>query len=251
MCSGIFPHIARPDNMKKAIIIGATSGIGAALYKTLLKHHYQVGITGIDLTVVDAINDRSQKNLFAEFLDSRQGHTAEKIRGMTDRLEGLDLLVFCAGIGHLNLDQNYEVQNAANEINVLAFTEVADYSWRFFEEQGHGHFVSLSSIAGLFGYHKAPAYHAAKSYQINYLESLRQKAFHSGKPIYITDIRPGFVETAMTEGKKKFWPVSADKAAEQIYRHIEQHHDIGYVPGRWWLVAGILNLLPSWLRKRF
>jgi len=55
----------------------------------------------------------------------------------------------------------------------------------------------------------------------------------------------------MTEGKKMFWPVSAAKAAQQIYRHIEQHHDIGYVPGRWWLVAGLLNLLPSWIRKRF
>lgn len=237
--------------MKKAIIIGATSGIGEALYKELLKHHYRVGITGIDRAVVDSINKRSLKNLFAVYLDSREGHTAEVIEEMIKRLEGLDLMVFCAGIGHLNRDQNFEIQNAANEINVMAFTEVADLSWRYFEQQGHGHFVSLSSIAGLFGYHKAPAYHAAKSYQINYLESLRQKAFHSGKPIYITDIRPGFVQTAMTEGKKMFWPVSAAKAAQQIYRHFEQHHDIGYVPGRWWLVAGLLNLLPSWIRKRF
>lgn len=237
--------------MKKAIIIGATSGIGEALYKELLKHHYRIGITGIDRAVVDAVNKRGLKNLFAVYLDSREGHTSEVIKNICEQLDGLDLMVFCAGIGHLNRDQGFEVQNAANEINVMAFTEVADISWRLFEQQGHGHFVSLSSIAGLFGYHKAPAYHAAKSYQINYLESLRQKAFHSGKPIYITDIRPGFVQTAMTEGKKLFWPVSAPKAAQQIYRHIEQHHDIGYVPGRWWLVAGILNLLPAWLRKRF
>ncbi|MEN9510764.1 MAG: hypothetical protein RLZZ370_583 [Bacteroidota bacterium] len=237
--------------MKKAIIIGATSGIGAALSRELLRHHYRVGVTGIDQAVVAEINNRKQANLFAVFLDSREGHTAEVIQEMTRQLEGLDLMVFSAGIGHLNQGQAYALQNEANEINVMAFTEVADVSWRYFEQQGHGHFVSISSIAGLFGYHKAPAYHAAKSYQINYLEALRQKAFHSGKPIYITDIRPGFVATGMTEGKKLFWPVSAAQAARIIYRHVAQHHDIGYVPGRWKLIAGLLNLLPAWIRKRF
>lgn len=102
-------------------------------------------------------------------------------------MNSLDQLILSTGNGQLNKNLRYIVENNTNKLNVITFTEIADWSYRFFEEQGHGHFVSITSISGLFGYRVAPAYHAAKSYQIKYMEALRQKAYRArltGKSIY-------------------------------------------------------------------
>lgn len=236
--------------MKKTIIIGATSGIGKALTKILLDNNYNVGIMGRKMDVLEKFKKNTSQNLEVKYLDCTIDNNAEKITELAETLGGLDLLIFSAGIGNLNRNLGFKVENEANKLNVLAFTEIADWSFRFFEKQGYGHFVSITSLAGLFGYRKAPAYHAAKAYQIIYLEGLRQKAYKSGKSIFITDVRPGFVDTAMSKGKKQFWVISKEHAAKQIFSIIQKRKDVGYCPKRWWLIAFIIKLLPNWVRKR-
>jgi len=236
--------------MKKAIIIGATSGIGKELAKLFIGNNYKVGLTGLETNGVEQLRQNNQECLELKYFDCTKENNSEKITELVASLGGLDLLIFSAGIGHLNHNQGFEVENRANKLNVLAFTEIADWSYRFFEKQGKGHFVAISSIAGLRGYRVAPAYHAAKSYQISYLEALKQKAHRSGKPIYITDIRPGFVETEMSVGKRQFWVATKEKAARQIFGIIKKRKDIGYVTKRWQIIAIIMQLVPAWLHKR-
>jgi len=239
--------------LKKAIIIGGTSGIGQGLATILLTNNYTVGLTGIKKNITEDLQNLCQKNLEVKYLNCLTDNTSEKIIGLVEILGGLDLLIFSAGIGNLGNNLGFEVENNANKLNVLAFTEIADWSYRFFEKQGHGHFVAITSISGLFGSRIAPAYHAAKSYQINYLEALRQRARRDrkiGKLIYVTDIRPGFVDTAMTKGNKMFWVATKDKAAKQIFELIKKKRGYGYVTNRWRIVAGIIKILPTWIRNR-
>jgi len=239
--------------LKKAIIIGGTSGIGQGLATVLLTNNYKVGLTGIKKNIVEDLQNLDQKNLEVKYLNCLTDNTSEKITELVEILGGLDLLIFSAGIGNLDSNLGFEVENNANKLNVLAFTEIADWSYRFFEKQGHGHFVAITSISGLFGCRSAPAYHAAKSYQINYLEALRQRARRdrkTGKLIYVTDIRPGFVDTAMTKGKKTFWVATKDKAAKQIFELIKKKRGYGYVTNRWRIVAVIIKILPTWIRNR-
>lgn len=236
--------------MQKAIIIGATSGIGKALAELLIANNYKVGITGIEQNILEKLRNSNSKNLEIKYLDCKKDSTSERVTELVETLGGLDLLIFSAGIGNLNKDLGFKVENEANKLNVLAFTEIADWSYRFFEKQGNGHFVAISSMAGLFGYRVAPAYHAAKSYQINYLEGLRQKVHKSGSPICVTDIRSGFVDTAMSKRKGGFWVVTKEKVASQIFALIKKRKGIGYCSKRWRIVAIILKLLPSWIRIR-
>jgi short-subunit dehydrogenase len=247
-----FCSVYQPEKnvMQKAIIIGATTGMGRELAHVLMANNYKVGITGLEKELLEEMEQAHPEHFVAHHYNCTTDSNAVEIQKLIDRLGGLDLLVLSAGIGGLNKDLGYEVENRANKLNVLAFTEIADWSYRFFEKQGHGQFVSLTSLAGLFGYRVAPAYHAAKAYQINYLEALRQKANKSGLPIYITDIRPGFVDTAMTEDKKGFWRCSVEKASRQIYSSIRRKKNIGYISRRWVIVATIVRLLPRFLRNR-
>jgi len=236
--------------MKKAIIIGATSGIGKELVKLLISNNYKVGLTGLHTNGIEELRQNNPEQLELIYFDCTKESSSKRIAEIVTSLGGLDLLIFSAGIGHLNHNQGFEVENHANKLNVLAFTEIADWSYRFFEKQGAGHFVAISSIAGLRGYRVSPAYHAAKSYQIRYLEALKQKAYRSEKPIYITDVRPGFVETEMSVGKKQFWVTSKEKAAKQIFRLIKKKKGMGYVSRRWQIIAIIMMLLPRWIHRR-
>lgn len=236
--------------MKKAIIIGGTSGIGYGLAKILLDNNYKVAITGIQKKLIQEIQNNQQPNLHVTYLDCKKNNSSLVIPELINWLGGLDLLVFSAGIGNLNKDLGFKVENEANLLNVNGFTEISDWSYRYFMEQGYGHYVAITSLSGIFGSRVAPAYHAAKAYQISYLEGLRQKAKKSKQPVYITDVRPGFVDTPITEGKKTFWSASAEKAGRQIFRLILRKKSVGYVSKRWGAVAGLIKTFPRFLRNR-
>lgn len=233
--------------MKNAIIIGGTLGIGEALSKVLLANNYKVVVTGIEKDVIEHLKKSNYNNLEVTYLDCIKDDISKTIIKIVDALGVLDVLVLSAGIGNLNNDLGFEGQNNANRLNVLGFTEIADWSYRFFEKQGYGHFVAITSISGVFGSYVAPAYHAAKAYQINYLAGLRQKAQRSQASILITDVRPGFVHTSMTAGKKMFWSSTKEKAGKQIFDLIKKKRTVGYITKRWRIIAILIKILPNWL----
>jgi len=236
--------------VNKCIIVGGTSGIGKALAELLLRHGYKVVLTGVERDDLSPLQETYTATLTVDYFDCIQIKSSVRLTELTETLGGLDLLIFSAGIGHLNKNLGFEVENYANKLNVLAFTEVVDWSYRYFERQGHGHLVAISSITGLFGYGNAPAYNAAKAYQITYLEGLRQKAMKSGNRFYVSDIRPGFVDTDISRELKTFWLATPEKAARQIFNIIKQRKPVGYVTKRWVLIAIVIKLIPDWIRVR-
>jgi short-subunit dehydrogenase len=236
--------------MKKAIVIGGSSGIGKALVELLLKNNYRVGLSGIERDDLSELRYLHPQHLIIQYIDCSKDNCSREILELVNQLGGLDLMIFSAGIGHLNKDLGYPVENKANLVNVLGFTEVVDWSYRYFQQQGSGHLVALSSFSGLFGYRTSPAYTAAKGYQINYLEALRQKAHHSKLPVYVTDIRPGFVDTEISKELKRFWVITPERAARQIYTAIQKKRGMMYVAKRWRLLSWVIKLLPDWLRGR-
>lgn len=236
--------------MEKAIIIGGTSGIGKALAAVLLENQYHLAITGIEKEFIKTVQNEEKEHLLVDYLDCINDNIKEKLETLVERLGGLDLLVFSAGKANLSKELGFEIEHTANQLNVLAFAEVADWAYRYFEDKGGGHFVGLSSVSGLFGSRFGPAYHAGKSFQIVYMEGLRHLARKSKLPVYITDVRPGYVSTPMTEGKKMFWATTPEKAARQIFRLIQKKKSIGYVSRRWRIVSILIRLLRPWFIKR-
>lgn len=243
-------HYNKAYRMKKAIVVGATSGIGKALCKTLIANHYLLGITGPEQDLLEEIKNSAPDKIHALCFDSVKESNATHLNKLAKTLGKIDLLVFCSGIGNQDENDGFEKENQANQLNVIAFTEIAHWAYHYFEAQGYGHFASISSLAGLFGYRKAPAYHAAKSYQIIYLESLRQRAHRSKKNIYITDIRPSFVNTDMADDNQKFWSISRERAASEIYKLIKKKRAVGYLSKRWCFIAFLVKAMPRIIRKR-
>jgi short-subunit dehydrogenase len=230
--------------MKKAIIIGATSGIGKGLAKLLVDNNYKIGLTGRRIELLNELKSENL-NFYIKSIDINDTNiVGQKLDELTKELGGLDLLIISSGIGDLNENLDFEIEKRTIETNVLGFTCVADWTFNYFENQISGHLVAISSIGGLRGSRQAPAYNATKAYQINYLEGLRQKASKLKEPVFVTDIRPGLVDTAMAKGEGLFWVMPVEKTVRQIFKAIMSKKKVAFVTKRWLLIATILKLIP-------
>ncbi len=236
--------------MKKAIVIGATSGIGKALALLLADNGYNVGITGRRTTLLTALEKEKPSCFHTSTFDVAKADFEENLNSLTKNLGGLDLLVFSAGIGELNQSLEIDLELPTIDVNVKAFNKAVVWAYHYFEKQKSGQITVISSIAGLRGSAFTPAYNASKAYQINYLEGLRQKAKKQKLNISITDARPGFVDTAMAKAQQKFWMATPEKAALQIFNAIKAKKSVIYVTKRWRIIAWLLKLIPRFLYER-
>ncbi len=236
--------------MNRAIIIGATSGIGKELAMLLVRDGFKVGITGRREILLNELHSLYPDQFIKKSFDISSADNSIELSGLIRQLGGLDLLILSSGTGDLNEELDFEIEKKTILTNVIGFTEIIDWSYQYFQEQKYGHIVAISSIAGIKGGRNAPSYNATKAYQINYLEGIRQKAHKQKLSIYVTDIRPGFVDTDMAKGEGKFWVASKGKAAQQIYSLIKRKKPVGYITKRWKIFALMLKILPTWIHKR-
>ena len=237
--------------MKKVIIIGATSGIGKGLAQKLANENHVVGITGRRTELLNELKSQKPNLFYPKTFDiTDTNKIVENLEDLTKELGGLDLLIISSGTGDLNEKLDYEIEKRTIETNVTGFTCVANWAFNYFENQKAGHLVAISSVGGLRGSRIAPAYNATKAYQINYLEGLRQKATKLETQIFVTDIRPGFVDTAMAKGEGQFWVASVDKATSQIFDAIKRKKKIVYISKRWKFIGTILKRIPRQIYDR-
>jgi len=237
--------------MKKAIIIGASSGIGRELAKILSRNEYVVGVMARRVQLLDQLRNEVEETLFVQKIDVADVESAmETLAEFIKEMGGVDLIVLSAGTGDVNNSLSWLVENQAIKTNVSGFAALVNVAMHHFTERGSGHLVGISSIAALRGGRESPAYNASKAFESNYLEGLRQKVRKSRLPITITDIKPGFVNTAMAKGDGIFWAAEPEKAARQIYHVINRRKSSAYITRRWALVAWLIKLLPGFIYER-
>ena len=238
-------------NKKTIIIIGATSGIGRALFEKYAVDGNSLGIVGRRENLLDELYQQHPDNAFTSAADITNREEIEQaIHMLCAKLKHIDLAIVCSGTGDLNPSLDYALECPAIDTNVRGWTFVIDTLYHIFEQQGHGHLVAITSVGGLRGEPMAPAYSATKAYQINYMEALRKKAYKSGNHIHVTDIRPGLVDTAMAKGEGLLWVMPVEKAANQIIAAIRKEKSKAYITKRWHFLAIINKNLPFMLYKR-
>lgn len=237
--------------MKKAIVIGGTSGIGRGLAEILVKNGFNVGITGRRTELLEELRAQNPESFIISKFDINDiKNNNDNLDKLVVDLGGLDMLIISSGIGDININLDYKIEKQTIDINVTGFTSVVNWAFHFFENQKFGHLIAITSVGGLRGSGYAPAYNATKAFQINYLEGLRQKVTKLNYPIFITDIRPGFVDTAMAKGDGLFWIASVEKATKQIFEAIEKRKKLVYISKRWRLIAIILKIIPKQIYER-
>ena len=228
--------------MNKAILIGASSGIGRALAKVLVREGYVVGLAARRVPLLLELQQELGDRALVRFMD-----VADVPQAMADlshwleELGDVDLVVLNAGMGHTNPELRWDWEDETIRVNVQGIAALANVAMRHFIQRGAGHLVGISSVAGVRATSRA-AYCASKAFLSTYLDSLRYRAWHLGLPIAVTDVRPGFVDTAMGQSPQRFWVASPELAAEQIYTAIRRRSR-AYITRRWILVAWLMRRL--------
>ena len=234
----------------KAIIIGATSGIGRALAKEMAQHGYELGLTGRRENLLVELQQELSTPSYIRFMDVTRPEEARRIlQELVEEMGGMDVIVLNSGVG--TIDPSWESEKRVIEVNVVGFVALANWAMEYFTERGGGHIVGISSVAALKGYGRTPAYCASKAFISTYMQGLQQKSNKKKLGITITDIKPGFVATPMTEKNQgMFWVASAEKAARQIYQAIARRKRYVYITRRWRIVGWITKAIPDWLYVR-
>ena len=237
--------------MHKAIIIGASSGIGRELAKVLAKNGYALGLVGRRLDLLLSLQQEVAVSAFTKQIDiSQPSQAMDLLRELIHQMDGVDLVVISAGVGFINTSLAWEKESATISVNVTGFTAMANVAMERFIAQGSGHLVGISSLAALRGGESSPAYSASKAFVSNYLEGMRKRVVKLKLPITVTEIMPGFVDTAMAQGEGLFWVASVEKAAQQIFRVIRSRKSHACVTKRWQAVAWLMKLLPDYIYLR-
>jgi short-subunit dehydrogenase len=253
--------------MKKILIIGASSGIGRELALLYAAEGHTVGATGRRPELLDSLRREYPDRIIGAVSDATAPDAAQQLAALTKQMGGLDILIFNAGWGDLSANLDWTIDKQTVDINVNAFLPAIHFGWNCFVRQGHGHLVTISSIAANRGNRHSPAYSAAKSFQSTYFEGLHIKARKMKMPLYITDIQPGFVDTdrrnappvrssagtfahsVLAKGPK-FWVAPPQKAARQIVRAIANKRRRAYITRRWRIIAWLFRRMPGWVYYR-
>ena len=235
----------------KAIVVGASSGLGRGTALGLARAGYCVAVTGRRKELLEELAREMPGSFIVSAFDVTETNLLpDRLRSLVEELGGLDLFLISAGGGELNKELDFGIDKDMIDLNVSAFTAQAAWAFNFFRRQGYGQLAAISSIAGLRALPHSPGYHACKAYQISYLEGLRNKAARLRLPITVSDIRPGFVDTPAAKGEGRFWLASIEKACHQLTHAVLAGKQVAYVTNRWAIIAFLLKLMPRGILKR-
>ena len=232
--------------MKRAIVIGASSGIGKEVAKLLIKDGWTVGVAA---RRVDMLKELSADA--TEQIDVTKEDATERLQTLISRLGGMDLFFYASGIGKQNRELKEDIELATMQTNGLGFTRMIGEAYRYFAEQGHGHIAAITSIAGTKGLGPAPSYSATKAMQNVYLQALEQQANARGLKINFTDIRPGFVDTALLSGDFHYpMMLKPEKVAKEIITAINRHQHIRVIDWKYRLLTALWRRIPICLWRK-
>ena len=211
-----------------------------------------MAITGRRLEKLKELKSKYSDKVYIAQNDIQKVDKVEEVfNKIINEFSTIDLIIQSSGVGHINPTLDWDKEEETILTNVVGVTKLYDLSFNLFRNQGFGHLVGITSIASIRGNRGAPAYFSSKAYQKAYLESLymKTKTIKSNK-VFITDVRPGFVDTAMALGDGIFWMVPLDKAVKQIYKAIKNKKRVVYISKRWKLIALVLKMAPARLLKK-
>lgn len=239
----------------KAIIVGATSGIGYETAKLLINKGWTVGVCGRRLEKLEELQQINPENIFIQPIDITQNDASEKFLALAERMNGIDLYLHVSGIGFQNKELDIDKELNTIETNTKGFTRMIDTAFRYFETtpEKRGHIACVSSIAGTKGLGTAPSYSATKRYCNTYMEALEQLSNIKGLNITFTDIRPGFVDTDLLKGDYKYpMMMKPQSVAKSIVQGIEHKKRIVVIDWKYRLLVFLWKLVPEclWVKMK-
>jgi short-subunit dehydrogenase len=241
-----------------AVIIGASSGIGAALARKLAAEGYHLALLARREHLLNDLCAEINANA-GELLARAYPHDVTDFASIPALFQTIlrdlghiEVVAYVAGVmPAVGLEEfDFSKDHLMVQVNLLGAMAWLGQAARLFSKLGDGQIIGISSIAGERGRVMNPAYHASKAGLTTYLESLRNRLSRRG--VHVLTVKPGFVATAMLgEARGGFLgAITPDRAAEDIYKALHKKKQVVYTPARWRFVAWVVRNIPSFIFRR-
>jgi len=242
---------------RRAILVGASGGIGSALSRKLAREGYTLALVDRNKSTLQSLCDEidqitgESRTAIYEHDVTDYGSVPDLLRRIIADIGGLDLFVYLAGIiYHPDINEfNFKEDHKVMEVNLLGamawMSEVAP----LFQSAKSGQIVGISSVAGDRGRVANPANSTSKAGLTTYLESLRNRLTRHG--VHVMTVKPGMVKTDMLRGiQKTAFVVEPEKAADAILKGIHKRKQTIYVAGIWRWIMLVIQHIPSFIFRR-
>ena len=185
---------------RKALITGASGGIGKEIAKVLIEHNAEVCISGRNIEELNSLKESLGKKCFIVACDlSKKEEIIELVKKSDDLLGHIDILINNAGI----TKDNIFLRMSENEwkdvlsVNLNSTFSILKLITKGMVKRKYGRIINISSIVGVTGGAGQVNYSASKAGLIGLTKSLSQEI--ATRNITVNCIAPGFIETPMTE----------------------------------------------------
>lgn len=240
--------------MKKVIIVGASSGIGMRVATDFARMGWRVGIAARREDKLKEIKELYPERIEYMAIDVTAPDAVDRFNRLIELVDGMDYLLYAAGCGFYNPSHDVAIDTRAIEVNVLGFTRIINAAYKFYKATANasrGHIAAITSIAGTKGMGVCATYSASKRYQWTYLQAIDQLAHQQHVNVAVTDIRPGFVDTALLDPTRHYpMKMSLDYVAPRIEHAMLTARRVAVVDSRWAVVTALWRMIPNALWNR-
>ena len=239
--------------MKNIVIIGATSAIAeevAKLYATQNANLFLAARNQHNLQqIVQDLTVRGAHSITTSAFDALELESHQQLfNQITEHFTQIDICIISHGSlpdqAQCQLNPQHTLQeltiNGTSVINML--TLIANHM----EQQPSGNITVISSVAGDRGRQSNYVYGSAKAMVSTFLQGLSQRLAKQG--IHVLDIKPGFVDTPMTQefDKGPLW-TQPQTVAKIIVKRIESKSNFSYTPFFWFGIMSMIKSIPKFI----
>ena len=242
---------------KRALLVGASSGIGAALAQKLADEGYLVALLARRGELLEKLTNEinakhgATRARFYIHDVTDYGSIPALLRQIMSDLGGLDTFIFNTGVSHMVGLKKYDFSKdrQTTEVNYIGALAWLNPVAEIFQSLKAGQIVGVSSVAGERGRVGNPSYNASKAALTCYLEALRNRLTRYG--VNVLTVKPGPVETDMIkDAKGVLFPIPAEQAADDIYKAMCKRKQEVYTSGRWRWIMLVVRNIPSFVFRK-
>ena len=231
--------------------------MGAALAKKLACNGYDLALVArreeLLSSLCNEINQNADQGRARYYVHNVNDYLTVPalLRRIVSDLGGLGLVIYAAGVNFAPLMNEY---NTENDRQMIEINLIGAFAWlnsiaAIFQSANAGQIVGISSVAGERGRVGNPGYNASKAGLTSYLESLRNRLTRHG--VNVLTVKAGFVQTDMLKAAQKvMFPITAEKAADDILKAIQARRQVIYTPWFWRWIMFIIRNIPSILFRK-
>jgi short-subunit dehydrogenase len=233
--------------VQRAIITGASSGIGEAMARQFSRRGYSLALLARRADLLQKLASELPNAIAipCDVTDSAAVHDA------VERVGEINVAVANAGVGTTGwAAKSVSEAERMMRVNYFGMLHLFDAVIPQMMARRSGHFAGIASIAGLRGFPTASGYSASKAAMQAFLESARVELAPFG--IRVTIVNPGFIATAMTEKNTFKMPflMTTERAAKIIVDGIERGARIVEFPWQMSALTRFSRALPAWITDR-